>query len=114
MTHFSGLFDPNIKNTCPTYKLLVNGQRLALGKRAGNHLDSNLVGGGVVGSGPHYHVDMDFIMVEAEHPVFTVSWMPIGSGVIRPASFLQLSQYFLLSNDRLLSVDLFRPLSSHC
>ncbi|KAJ0844581.1 hypothetical protein HanRHA438_Chr15g0704071 [Helianthus annuus] len=79
MTDFPIFVDPNIEKSSPKYELFVNGQRLALAEWASNNLQSDLVGPGIMGSGPDNLVQVDLVRVEARNPVFAVGRVVIGA-----------------------------------
>lgn len=106
------LLDPNVKHPCAPHKLMVDGQRLALSKRASDSWDANLVSCRIMGSRPNNHIDLHFLRVEPRHPVFPVCGVVIRARVLISRAF-EIRQNFLLCMDFLSSLNLFGDLRTH-
>jgi len=53
VAYFAILLHPNVDDPCPHHELVVDGQGLALSKRASDAWDANLVGCRIMGSRPN-------------------------------------------------------------
>jgi len=69
---FAILLHPNVNDPCPHQKLMVDGQGLALSKRASDAWDADLVRCRIMCSRPNNLFYHKFLWVEFRHPIFSV------------------------------------------
>lgn len=76
-------------------QLLVDGQGLALSKRASYEWESNLVGSRVMGSRPYDLVDVNVLWVKTSHPILSIRRPVIRAREILATASIEITESLL-------------------